>query len=161
MNKNYILLTTRILDRRFVFRRNRLDSFEYVILKRAVREDSGTFRLCVHLMHGVLRMHNMTVGISRAEKVLWSRNNNRRLYWARQRCIFVCRFPCGRSTASHPTVLAVPRPCCAEICVCEYGSLEKCVVRAVLLSRRERCWQITRRTVRIVNFKTKRRHCSS
>jgi hypothetical protein len=63
MNQNYILLTTRILDLRIVFRRNRLDSFEYVIFKRAVREDSGTSRLCVRLIHGVLIMHNMAVGI--------------------------------------------------------------------------------------------------
>jgi hypothetical protein len=62
MNQNYILLTTRILDLH-VFRRNRWDSSEYVLLKRAVRGDSRTSRLCVHLMHGVLRMHNMTVCI--------------------------------------------------------------------------------------------------
>jgi hypothetical protein len=60
MNQNYILLTTRILDL-YVFCRNR-DSFEYVILKRAVRGDSRASRLCVHLMHGALRMHNMTIG---------------------------------------------------------------------------------------------------
>jgi hypothetical protein len=68
MNQNYILLTTRILDLRIVFRRNRWDSLEYVTLKRAVREDSGTSRLCVHLTHGVLRMHNVTVGFWKEEK---------------------------------------------------------------------------------------------
>lgn len=62
-NQNYVLLTTRILDPRIVFRRNRWDSFEHVILKRAVREYSGNSRLCVPLLHGVLRMQIMTAGV--------------------------------------------------------------------------------------------------
>jgi hypothetical protein len=72
MNQNYILLTIRILDWRIVFRRNRLDNLEYVILKRAVREDSGASRLCVHLMHGVLRMHNDSRYIQSRESIVES-----------------------------------------------------------------------------------------
>jgi len=67
MKQNYILLTTRILNL-YIFSRKRWDSFEYVILKRAVREDSGTYRLCFRLMHGVLRMHNTTAGVWKQRK---------------------------------------------------------------------------------------------
>jgi len=56
-------LTAPTLHLRIVFPRNRWDNFEYVMLRRAVRKDSGTYPLCVRLMLGVLGMHNMTVGI--------------------------------------------------------------------------------------------------
>ena len=101
--RNYGLLTTRIYTCNIIFRWNSLDSFEYETLERtcsfkALCGDENAWYDGVYF---------------EATKSIVGFYCNRRLHSGRQRCIFVCRFPCGRSTASHPTVLVVPRTLCA------------------------------------------------